>query len=915
MASQTKQTRFGEDLTLEVEPPDSQYSKKRRYYDSFRSLPARGRDLVLKSPVVSWIAPKFTWTNLKPVIRSAVSGWISLLFILIPRTERIMGQASFFILISAFLSPPSMPFAAVLEKEVANNLFVLVAWAWSSLAIRLSMLPRKEFLSDPDILTVFSGRYIEAWPTVICGIFLFFGTAFFAYLKARLGPGQYTVATIFGSLTLLTALTISPLFPYPYYISAEAIVIPLAIHAAITLMCSLIVFPQSVNAQFIKRLSSCLTSLESAIKTQSTLLAVTPFSDEFQLDDFRSHLQAAEAGLPLLAASARLMKRDVSFGRFGGTDLKQLHTFGRQLFVRGEGISFFFKIIDPLREKFPETPHASRFGTPLLTPSVSRPDSPTTPATARGSMQLPHSPLSGDDGRLPDSPVASSAASSLHRRKGRGLQAHLQHLRHLLDEFSHPHEDPVGVFEAQKYMNLETHFNHPQSQFLLERALELLHESCAELLEATADGLHASIAWLENVNASRFRPVRILGGGVKREDASAEVRAAHEKLSAALNTFRCAKRLLILSPYQTYLDIPEHMPPHRFLFQSFVYQFHLTEFATVLGSLLAELLRLDADRPTSRIWWPILPFSAIITSLGESWEVQETTANNEQQEEDPDRIPGIQAQIAYDLGEAHPRNPDAVPPSNIFQLLVSEIADGLEALWKGNALFAIKTAVLTVLLSLPAFMKSSAHFAYVHRAIWAIFIGQVNLARFRGDTIYGFFARLGATFFGGVTGLVIWYTSTGTGNGNPFGLAAVCAVYFPLAFYMLLWSPLHPATNMIFHATVALVIGYSWQDTNLQLPASPGFGWDLPLNLVLLKNIAVTGLHWGAYAKFEPSRIAVVWKELFALVKAGKISPTVYEEIFEGLESVPAGIEAVTKRKTYGKAIVRLRKDAESAKL
>lgn len=58
----------------------------------------------------------------------------------------------------------------------------------------------------------------------------------------------------------------------------------------------------------------------------------------------------------------------------------------------------------------------------------------------------------------------------------------------------------------------------------------------------------------------------------------------------------------------------------------------------------------------------------------------------------------------------------------------------------------------------------------------------------------------------------------------------------------------------------------------------------LPMNLVLLKNIAVTGIHWGAYGSMycfftnslsmhltpapenEPQRIPVVWKELLGYV-------------------------------------------------
>ncbi|KZV96520.1 NAD(P)-binding protein [Exidia glandulosa HHB12029] len=107
----------------------------------------------------------------------------------------------------------------------------------------------------------------------------------------------------------------------------------------------------------------------------------------------------------------------------------------------------------------------------------------------------------------------------------------------------------------------------------------------------------------------------------------------------------------------------------------------------------------------------------------------------------------------------------------------------------------------------------------------------------------------------------------------------------------------------------------AWKGRAVVVGFTGGAIENLPLNVVLLKNVAVTGLHWGAYTKHEPERIAVVWKELFALVKENKVKPTVYEEIFEGLESTSAGIEAVTKRKTYGKAIVRLRKDTETAKL
>ncbi|CAG8469375.1 5660_t:CDS:2 [Funneliformis caledonium] len=78
----------------------------------------------------------------------------------------------------------------------------------------------------------------------------------------------------------------------------------------------------------------------------------------------------------------------------------------------------------------------------------------------------------------------------------------------------------------------------------------------------------------------------------------------------------------------------------------------------------------------------------------------------------------------------------------------------------------------------------------------------------------------------------------------------------------------------------------------------------LPLNLVLLKNISVIGLHWGAYTKNEPERIEEVWNDLLNLLASGKLKSVVYEKIFFGLDSVKDGLKAIASRKTYGKVII-----------
>lgn len=38
-------------------------------------------------------------------------------------------------------------------------------------------------------------------------------------------------------------------------------------------------------------------------------------------------------------------------------------------------------------------------------------------------------------------------------------------------------------------------------------------------------------------------------------------------------------------------------------------------------------------------------------------------------------------------------------------------------------------------------------------------MGQLTLARFRGDTTFGLTARILATFFGCIAGLIMWYAN------------------------------------------------------------------------------------------------------------------------------------------------------------
>ncbi|KAH8111149.1 hypothetical protein DFH11DRAFT_1880050 [Phellopilus nigrolimitatus] len=809
---------------------------------------------LLPFPDLSWINNNLDATHFKPVIRTTVATWICIVLLVIPATEKAMGQASFLVLVAAFLSPPAEPFIAVFEREMAILLFVNASFAWTCLGIRVANLARKEFNTSASVNDIFAGRYLEAWPAIICAIFLFVGTAVLLYTKARVGPGPYSIATVLSCIMMDISFTTGHLYPYTSYKTGESIAIPIAVHSAVSLVCSIFVLPETVNAQFIKRFRGVFVPLSKAMRTQPDLFATPAMSDAFDPGLFFKHIAAAEAALAPLAASSRLLKKDFSWGRFGSKDFSRLHEIARRMTVRANGMAFYFKIIDPVVDKQPGFVALSVVNTPLSTPAQSRaPTRPPSPTPSHSEVNTPSNVSIVSTTR----PRNRHRQHSLHHSIYHHLhgQSHSPHHRHMLSMFGHPTSlfqeaisrstgNAVGVFESQRYLNLESRLAHPDAGRLTEHIMELLGESTDELLACCADTLDHLAGWLERMNQDRFWKLFRRERLKTWKESIRDDEAVKDKLRRVLDEFREKKRHRVLDMYRSYLD-PDHVgsppaedvPPHRYLFQSYLYQYHLTFFSEHLYNLLEEITRLEKTRARSRLWFPVLPLKKILT-----WSKWEPTETNLQQneDEDPDIIQGIDPETQDSLGQAERRDPDALPPGNISEAIGNVLYHAVGALGRGNAIFGFKAGILSVLLSLPNFLPSSTHFAYVNRSIWALVIGQLTLSRFRGDTTFGWFSRVMSTFFGGLVGMVMWYTSTGLGDGNAFGLAAVCAVGFPFLFFIRLNYPAPAMTLTIFLVTVGLVVGYSWQDEHFPTLSNQGKGIHVAWVRFVLVTIGVT---------------------------------------------------------------------------
>lgn len=99
----------------------------------------------------------------------------------------------------------------------------------------------------------------------------------------------------------------------------------------------------------------------------------------------------------------------------------------------------------------------------------------------------------------------------------------------------------------------------------------------------------------------------------------------------------------------------------------------------------------------------------------------------------------------------------------------------------------------------------------------------------------------------------------------------------------------------------------AWNGRLLVIGFAGGSIEKVALNRVLLKNISIVGLHWGAYSLYERETIGTVWEGIFDMINKGQLKGITFsDQQFRGLDSVPRALKALGERETWGKVVVEI---------
>jgi NADPH2:quinone reductase len=94
----------------------------------------------------------------------------------------------------------------------------------------------------------------------------------------------------------------------------------------------------------------------------------------------------------------------------------------------------------------------------------------------------------------------------------------------------------------------------------------------------------------------------------------------------------------------------------------------------------------------------------------------------------------------------------------------------------------------------------------------------------------------------------------------------------------------------------------AWEGRVLVIGFASGRIPELKLNRVLLKNISVIGLFWGAYQLRDPQKIVDAHAALTDLAARGEIAPRVWRSL--PLAQLPEALAALESRASWGKVVV-----------
>lgn len=409
-------------------------------------------------------------------------------------------------------------------------------------------------------------------------------------------------------------------------------------------------------------------------------------------------------------------------------------------------------------------------------------------------------------------------------------QAGLQLDKHSSDGAAEKGGHEIGQRHVLQYAELMNALRTPEQSELRVRMTEAMNETTAQVRLACSAAIALVGECIHTVNTRRWirQPSQLEFDGLigRLETTLAALQAARVSCTATTTEaiLECHSDLF---DHDGQLKAPDasastlHPQSLRAMMVAMVLEERIISAALATEAMLKHVLHLTASQTRHRIWLP----SRIRYALGWLVSGRDTVpvagVSNDGATDDPDALDqqskAVRQRLRLIRGYESPNR-----GTRAGRAIVGTYR------WVTNpaGMYAMRMVVVTLATAITAAVPNSAGFFYREKGLWAVITAQTCVLLYMADFTFSLISRALGTVIGGLFGLVAWYIGSGSGHGNPYGLAASTAVFIVIAMWLRIFLPLaYVQATAMGGVTMILILGFSYDFAHQPQYGSPGLGY------------------------------------------------------------------------------------------
>ncbi|TWU70766.1 hypothetical protein ED733_000423 [Metarhizium rileyi] len=160
----------------------------------------------------------------------------------------------------------------------------------------------------------------------------------------------------------------------------------------------------------------------------------------------------------------------------------------------------------------------------------------------------------------------------------------------------------------------------------------------------------------------------------------------------------------------------------------------------------------------------------------------------------------------YGDGYSRDRDPERLPPTGTWQHLGSGLYSVSKFFGSKESAFGFRVACAAMSISILAFLEKTQSFFQDQRLLWAMLTIAIGMTITSGQSVFGFFCRVGATSLAMVSSLAIWYIP----DQKTPGIIAFLWLSILIEYYFIKFPRLKSPV-IITVTTQLVIVGYELQ--------------------------------------------------------------------------------------------------------